>query len=237
MLPAIRSAGEDAGDPPVVLVHGFLSSADADFVQTGWLERLSGAGRRAIAVDLPAHGRSSAPVDPASASTSAVVDAIARTVADTFPGEEVDVVGYSLGARLAWELPAQGLPVRRLVLGGLSTGDPFAGLTAAALREAMAGQPADGVTGMIAGLIAASGGDAESLAVLVEGLGSEPFDAARNTPDVPVLLAGGRDDPMVQGLSELAATLPHARHVAVSGDHVGALAGAELREAALRFLA
>jgi pimeloyl-ACP methyl ester carboxylesterase len=237
MLPVIRSTGTDTTTTPVVLIHGFLSSADADFMQTGWLDRLSTANRRAIAIDLPAHGSADVARTPADASTASVVTAIAQTIGDAFPGEDVDVVGYSLGARLAWELPAQGAPVRRLVLGGLSLGDPFAGLTAAGLRGALDGENGDGMTGMIAGLITASGGDAAALATLVEGLGSQPFDAARHMPAQPVLLARGRDDVMTHGLAELVSALPDARLLEVPGDHVGALASPQLQDEALRFLA
>ena len=62
MLPVIRISGEDAATPPIVLVHGFLSSAQEDFGP--WLERLSAAGRRAIAVELPAHGAAGASGPP-----------------------------------------------------------------------------------------------------------------------------------------------------------------------------
>ena len=44
------------------------------------------------------------------------------------PGQELaDVIGYSLGARLAWSPAATGR-VGRLVLGGLSPTDPIAGV-------------------------------------------------------------------------------------------------------------
>ncbi|MFT4230369.1 MAG: alpha/beta fold hydrolase [Microbacterium sp.] len=236
MLSTTHSSGEDRASAPVVLVHGFLSSARDDFVENGWLRRLSAANRRAMAVDLPAHGVSGAPLDTAGATTTAVVDALARTIAHFYPGEEVDVVAYSLGSRLAWELPAAGAPIRRLVLGGLSLMDPFAGRDAATLTRALGGGAPDPFTGMIAGMIAGSGQDPEPLIALVAGLGTEPFDPAGNPPAVPVLLAGGTDDQLVTGLSDLAPTLPDARFVAVPGDHVAALASVEFWDAAIGFL-
>jgi pimeloyl-ACP methyl ester carboxylesterase len=58
-------------------------------------------------------------------------------------GGEIDVVGYSLGARLAWALAGHpAVAVRRLVLGGLSPMEPFAMVDLPAARTALAGGPA-----------------------------------------------------------------------------------------------
>ena len=52
-------------DPPVLLVHGFASSAEHNWRQPGWLDLLADCGRETIAVDLPGHGRAPRPADPA----------------------------------------------------------------------------------------------------------------------------------------------------------------------------
>src|SRR5260370_26842131 len=44
-------------DPPVLLVHGFASSAEHNWRRPGWLDLLADLGRETIAVDLPGHGR------------------------------------------------------------------------------------------------------------------------------------------------------------------------------------
>src|SRR5690348_1595714 len=55
-------------DPPVLLVHGFASSAEHNWRQPGWLDLLADCGRETIAVDLPGHGTGSStgprPADP-----------------------------------------------------------------------------------------------------------------------------------------------------------------------------
>lgn len=138
---AVPSAGlPSAGLPPVVLLHGFASSADEDFLATGWAEALAASGREALAVDLPGHGASPAIAADAEATTSAVVAAILEAVGRAVPGTEpFDVIGYSLGARLAWELPAASPRVRRLVLGGISPFEPFAAVDPAELAAALGG--------------------------------------------------------------------------------------------------
>jgi len=51
----------DAGEgEPVVLVHGFASTKEANWVVPGWIDTLTRAGRRAIALDNRGHGASSA---------------------------------------------------------------------------------------------------------------------------------------------------------------------------------
>ena len=52
-------------DPPVLLVHGFASSAEHNWRQPGWLDLLADCGRETIAVDLLGHGTAPRPADPA----------------------------------------------------------------------------------------------------------------------------------------------------------------------------
>jgi pimeloyl-ACP methyl ester carboxylesterase len=68
-MPMVDSAGvpihyEVAGQgPPVVLVHGFMSSMDS-WVRTGWVEFLMARGRSAVRLDVRGHGGSGKPHDP-----------------------------------------------------------------------------------------------------------------------------------------------------------------------------
>ena len=110
----VHEPGTDAGLRPVLLLHGFSSSAKLNWEDTGWLAALLEAGRRVITVDLPGHGRSGAPEDMDSYSPSRIradllqiaFDAGARPLRDGDPASGLDVIGYSLGSRL-------GLGVRR----------------------------------------------------------------------------------------------------------------------------
>ena len=79
-----------AGDgPTVVLVHGFTQTATSMAPLT---ERLA-VTRHVVAVDLPGHGGSSG--------VSADLEEAAVLVADAARGEPFDLVGYSLGGRVA----------------------------------------------------------------------------------------------------------------------------------------
>ncbi len=55
---------EGEGDP-IVLIHGFASTAAINWVQPGWVTTLTKASRRVIALDNRGHGASSKLYDPA----------------------------------------------------------------------------------------------------------------------------------------------------------------------------
>jgi len=226
--------GEGTGRP-VLFLHGLASRARLDWPASEWDPVLG--DRPAVLVDLPAHGDS-----PGAGvlSTSAVVDLLAGAVAAACADEEIDVVGYSLGARLAWALAGHpGVVVRRVVLGGLSPIEPFTMVDLPAARAALAGGPAaaDPLTGMILGMATLPGNRPGELLDLIEGLASGPFDPAVGAPSQPVLLIGGVEDPMAQGIDALAAAVQDSRVVRVPGDHLAALHAPEFRAAVGEFLA
>ncbi len=52
--------GADRGEP-ILLVHGFASSAKVNWVDPRWVDALTRAGRRVIALDNRGHGHSDKP--------------------------------------------------------------------------------------------------------------------------------------------------------------------------------
>jgi len=100
---------------PVLLVHGFTTSAKRTWGEPGWIDLLAEAGREVIAVDLLGHGDAAKPHD---------VEAyrqVESLVAAQLPADgQVDAVGYSAGARLVLYLASQE-PERfgKIVVGGM----------------------------------------------------------------------------------------------------------------------
>jgi 2-succinyl-6-hydroxy-2,4-cyclohexadiene-1-carboxylate synthase len=82
--------------PPLVLLHGFTGSTET------WAPLCASLGARftTIAVDLPGHGRSSTPTDPARFALSRFADDI-LSVLDALGVTRAAVLGYSLGGRAA----------------------------------------------------------------------------------------------------------------------------------------
>ena len=110
----------DSGEgEPIVLVHGFASNKEVNWVNTGWMTTLTRAGFRAIALDNRGHGASSKLYDPAAYHSATMAEDV-RALLDHLQIERADVMGYSMGARIAAffavEHPGR---VRSLVLGGL----------------------------------------------------------------------------------------------------------------------
>jgi pimeloyl-ACP methyl ester carboxylesterase len=113
-MPATCSRGK-----PVLLIHGFASTHAVNWIFPLWVKTLTEAGRRVIAFDNRGHGRSEKFYDPAAYSLSEMAED-ARALLDGLDIAVVDVMGYSLGARIAAFLAkAHGHRLRRMILGGL----------------------------------------------------------------------------------------------------------------------
>ncbi len=99
---------------PVLLLHGFTTSAERTWREPGWIDLLKDAGREVIAPDLLGHGNAPKPHDPAA------YDEVEKLIEDLLPDGPVDAVGYSAGARITLVLASRA-PERfgRLVVGGV----------------------------------------------------------------------------------------------------------------------
>ena len=112
----------DEGDPagaPILLIHGFASNIAANWVDPGWVKLLTGAGYRVVAYDNRGHGRS-AKLYATEDYGAPLMAEDARRLLDHLGIERADVMGYSMGARIAAFLAlAHPARVRSLVFGGL----------------------------------------------------------------------------------------------------------------------
>lgn len=238
------------GLPPILLLHGFGSSSAQNWVDTGWVRFLNDAGRTVIMVDLPAHGNSAAPADAGAYAPSrmradvlqALVDERVTPLRDGVPGSGVDIIGYSLGARLAWEFGAtQPELVRRMVLGGPGTADPLAAFDLEGAERSLAGGPAPGdarTADLLRMARAVPGNDLPSLLAMVSAIKTEPFDPQAAVPKMPLLLIAGDRDEYAGGIEDLASWAPRADITALPGrDHTNAVTSRAFKEAAVAFLA
>src|SRR5437588_1459865 len=109
---------EGVGEP-VVLVHGFASNKEVNWATPSWITTLTRAGCRTIALDNRGHGASTKLYDPA-AYHSAIMAEDVRALLDHLALSRADIMGYSMGARIAAFLAlAHPDRVRAVVLGGL----------------------------------------------------------------------------------------------------------------------
>src|SRR6187200_3379142 len=104
---------------PIVLVHGFASTKEVNWVQPGWVSVLNRVGRRAVALDNRGHGASSKLYDPAAYHSVAMADDV-RALLEHLQIARADIMGYSMGARITAFLAVKNAErVRSAILGGL----------------------------------------------------------------------------------------------------------------------
>jgi pimeloyl-ACP methyl ester carboxylesterase len=222
----IAYAAQGSG-PAVLLLHGFAADHVLNWVRPGVIDALADAGRRVIATDARGHGASGKPHDPDRYAGDAMVRD-AQAVLDHLGVEQVEVVGYSMGAMVAARLVPDEPRTRALVLGGVGatvapprTGGRAPEAIAAAL---LADDPAsiENVAGKAFREFAdATGADRRALAALTRSSALR-FEVRFDAITVPTLVVVGADDTLVRSPGELADRLPSARLVTVAGDHLGA---------------
>jgi pimeloyl-ACP methyl ester carboxylesterase len=101
-IDGIELAAHMAGEPgarPIVLLHGLTASA-RDWTLT--IKPLTQAGWRVLSPDLPGHGQSSAPKDPAAYGMERVAD-LAHGLAQALGWAPAVIVGASMGGAVAQE--------------------------------------------------------------------------------------------------------------------------------------
>lgn len=233
----------DDDAPVVVCVHGFASSCRDNWVNTGWVRDLTRAGFRVLGIDQRGHGLSDKPHE-AAAYLLRTLAADVEAVLDTYLIDTASYVGYSLGARVGWEV-AQDLPRRidRVVLGGVPDGVPLARLDLAQARAYVEhGTPVEHTVtqNYIRLTERVPGNDLHAILAIAEGMrasGVADPDPALRAPQQPVLFATGSEDAIIDGSKALAEACPNGTFIEIPGrHHFNAPGSRDFRQAALAFL-
>ena len=233
----------DEGDgEPVVLVHGFASNKEVNWVYPGWVSTLTRSGRRAIAFDNRGHGASTKLYDPALYHSDLMADDI-RALLDHLGLARADVMGYSMGARNAAFLArAHGDRVRSAILGGLGIhlveGGGLPGSIAVALEAPSIEEVTDPQGRIFRAFADQTNSDRLALAACIRGSRQSlsPSEVARIK--APMLIAVGTEDKVAGSPHELAALVPGARALDIPNrDHMLSVGDRVFKEAVLAFLA
>jgi pimeloyl-ACP methyl ester carboxylesterase len=230
-------AGPESGRP-IVLVHGFCSDYELNWVGARWQDTLTGAGRLVVGLDCRGHGRSEKPHDPAAYARRTMADDVARLL-DHLGLAQADYLGYSMGARIGLEVAmAHGPRLHRAVLGGL--GNWGEGGRSDLIARRMRGDATihDELAEMFYRFAAARQlNDLEALACCILGPQPQPSDAELAGIRVPVAIVAGEQDPIARGAADLAARIPGARHVVIPGrNHMNTVPARRFKDVALEFL-
>ena len=235
----VRLAWHELGQGrPVVLLHGFLSSARRNWFAPGLAQALADAGHRVIAPDCRGHGQSEAPEDP-TAWPADVMAADVEALIAHLDLTDYDLAGYSMGGRTAVRLLVRGARPRRCVLGGMGDfGIMEAGPRAEAFEDAIrhGEAAADPVMGRAIHKAMAAQGlkPAAMLGVLAAFAPTTPAElAAIPTPTLAILGADDHDNGSVE---RLAAIMPRCTALTLPGDHGSVVATPAFRDAMVRVL-
>jgi pimeloyl-ACP methyl ester carboxylesterase len=226
---------------PIVLVHGFASNKEINWVGPGWVTTLTRAGRRVIALDNRGHGASTKLYDPA-AYHSAIMAEDVRALIDHLGLPRADVMGYSMGARntafLALAHPGH---VRSAVLGGLGLhlveGVGLPDTIAEALEAPALAGVSDPTAYMFRAFAEQTKSDLRALAACLRGSRQTLTRAEVGAIAVPVLIAVGSQDPIAGSPQALAVLIPGAQALAIPGrDHMLAVGDKAFKSGVLEFL-
>ncbi|MEA2990359.1 MAG: hypothetical protein QOG83_3070 [Alphaproteobacteria bacterium] len=231
---------QGAGEP-IVLVHGFASNAAVNWLHPGWIAALNRGGRRVIALDNRGHGASSKLYDPA-AYHSAVMAQDVRALLDHLGVARADVMGYSMGARIAAFLAlAHPARVRSVVFGGLGShlvdGAGLPESIADALEAPSLAAVTDPQGRAFRAFAEQTGSDRKALAACIRGSRQTlaPVDIAKIA--MPALVAVGSKDVVAGSAQELAALLPAGEALDIPGrDHMLAVGDKVFKQGVLDFL-
>jgi pimeloyl-ACP methyl ester carboxylesterase len=241
---AYQEWGEHSAAPPVVLHHGFVADATANWVRTGVVEALLAAGRRVIAPDARGHGRSQKPHDPARYGEQRMARDLAALLELLNPAE-VDLVGYSMGAIVSLIYASDSERVRRLIVGGVGSGVVECGgvdrraVSNESIVEALSCEdPAllqAPEAAAFRALADALGADRQALLAQAASIYRGPIALERVAASTLVL--AGDADPLAVRPEVLVAAIPEARLQLLSGDHISTLGDPEFARSIVQFLA
>ncbi|MFL5063092.1 MAG: alpha/beta fold hydrolase [Xanthobacteraceae bacterium] len=240
---SVEIAFLDEGEgQPIILVHGFASTKEVNWVQPGWVATLARAGRRVIALDNRGHGESAKLYDPADYHTDTMAGDVLALM-DHLRLDRVDAMGYSMGARicafLAVKKPQR---VRSLILGGLGIHLVDGVGLPESIADALEAQSLDDVTDPQGRTFRAfadqTKSDHKALAACIRGSRQTLARDQAAQIRVPVLIAVGTKDPVAGSAQALAELVPGAQALDIPGrDHMLAVGDKVFKAGALEFLA
>lgn len=236
----IEYLDEGAGDP-VVLVHGFASNKETNWVYPGWIKPLVDAGFRVIALDNRGHGASTKYYETERYHIPEMTrDVIA--LLDHLQIEKADLVGYSMGARIsayaAAHFPSR---VRSVTLGGMGINLTQSVSSGNRVAKALEAPSIADVTEPV-GLSFRK--FAEQTKSDLKALAALSYSHQRIVPRedaakirVPVLVVVGTKDDIAGSGPELAELIPGAKFVSLEDrDHMRTVGDAKFKKAVIEFL-
>jgi pimeloyl-ACP methyl ester carboxylesterase len=232
---AYREIGEGR---PLVLLHGYFSTAQVNWVRFGHAQALADRGHRVVMPDLRAHGDSARPRDPAAYPPDVLTDD-GLALVEHLDLTNYDLGCYSLGGRITIRMLVRGASPRRAIVAGMGLesiertgpGDDHFRRILANPGTFERGSP----EWMAEAFLQQVGGDPGALVLLLDtSVGTTREELARI--ETPTLVAVGTDDVAHASAETLAKVLPRGQFVLLPGNHMSAVTKPELAVAIAEFL-
>jgi pimeloyl-ACP methyl ester carboxylesterase len=224
---------------PLVLIHGFFSTAMVNWVRYGHAAKIVARGFRLIMPDLRGHGESAKPHDAACYPPDILADD-GFALIEHLELKDYDLGGYSLGARTTIRMLVRGATPRRAIVAGMGLeGILRTGGRGGHFRNILTnlGRHKQGsVEWMAEAFMKTVGGDPVALLNVLNTFSDTSAEALARITTPTLVLTGAEDDDNGSG-EALAAALPDGRYMIVPGNHMSAVTKPELGTAIAAFLA
>jgi pimeloyl-ACP methyl ester carboxylesterase len=240
---AVEIAYLDEGEgDPIILVHGFASSKNVNWVYPTWVSELRKNGRRVIALDNRGHGESAKLYDPAQYSIPIMAGDVLALM-DHLGIPQADMMGYSMGGRMtAWLGLNEPQRLRSAILGGIGIGGLIEGTgPGESVAEALEAPTLDDVTDAVGRTFRAfadqTRSDRRALAACLRGTRDLMTKEQAARIDVPVLIAVGSADDVAGSAQALGDIIPGSEVLDIPNrDHMRAVGDKVYKAGVLDFL-
>jgi pimeloyl-ACP methyl ester carboxylesterase len=218
---------EGEGDP-IVLVHGFASTKNVNWVYPTWVSELKKNGRRVVALDNRGHGDSSKLYKPSQYSIPIMAGDVVALM-DHLEIPRADVMGYSLGGRMtAWLGLNAPERLRSAILGGIGIAMIEGGGPGENVALALEAPSLDDVTDPAGRTFRAfadqTRSDRLALAACLRGSRGLMTQEEAEGISVPVLIAVGTSDEVAGSAHELGQIIAGSEVLDIPGrDHMRAV--------------
>ena len=226
---------------PILLVHGFASTKNVNWVYPAWVSELRKAGRRVIALDNRGHGDSAKLYDPEAYHIPLMASDVTALM-DHLDIERADIMGYSLGGRMtAWLAYRQPQRLRSAILGGIGIGLIEGGgpseNVAAALEASSLEEVSDPVGRTFRAFADQTRADRRALAACMRGSRRLMTKAEAAAITVPVLIAVGTADEIAGSAQALGKIIPGSQVLDIPNrDHMRAVGDKVYKAGVAEFL-
>jgi pimeloyl-ACP methyl ester carboxylesterase len=223
---------------PLLLIHGYFSDAETNWIKYGHAALLADAGYRVIMPDLRAHGESDKPHEASHYPADILADDQFALMAH-LGLTKFDLGGYSLGGRTAARMLARGCAPGRAVISGMGLqGLTDTGKRAGHFRHVLEniGLHERGSAAFMAeAFLKTTGGDPVALLGILDTFVDTPLEKLEGF-DLPIAVICGEDDQDNGSAEALADALPQGTLITVPGNHMSAVVKPELGQAMCDFL-